>query len=177
MRNAGEIEIVFDRKLKDKLSVLLLIDNGGWSMDPYVETVQTLFHYAELQFRELSIFYYHNTIADRVWHDPQRRLRPESVEKLLQRDPQNRLIFVGDASMGQEELFQISGNISVEYHQTRPSIEWLHLLAGAFRHSAWLNPKDTSLWEYSPTITAINKIFPMFPLSLLGLEKAVAHLG
>ena len=40
IRNGGEIEIVFDQRLTDKLSVLLLIDNGGWSMDPYVEEVQ-----------------------------------------------------------------------------------------------------------------------------------------
>ncbi len=33
VKNAGEIEIVFDRSLKDKLKVVLAIDNGGWSMD------------------------------------------------------------------------------------------------------------------------------------------------
>ena len=47
MRNAGEIEIIFDRRLADRLKVILLIDNGGWSMDPYIDVVQTLFHYAE----------------------------------------------------------------------------------------------------------------------------------
>lgn len=177
MRNAGEIEIVFDRRLKDKLSVLLLIDNGGWSMDPYVETVQTLFHHVEAQFRDLSIFYYHNTIVDRVWRDPQRRRQPEPAENLLRRDPQTRLIFVGDASMAWEELFQIKGSISVENRQTRPSIEWLKLLASAFRHAAWLNPKCPSLWDYSATIGSIARLFPMFPLNLLGLEKAVAHLS
>jgi uncharacterized protein with von Willebrand factor type A (vWA) domain len=177
MRNAGEIEIVFEPRLKDKLSVLLLIDNGGWSMDPYVETVQTLFHYAETQFRDLSIFYYHNTVRGKVWHDPQRHKRPESVENLLRRDPQTRLIFVGDASMAPEELFDMKGSIDIAFLQTRPSIEWLQLLAGTFRHAAWLNPKNPSLWDYNETLTAIRKIFPMFPLNLLGLEKAVAHLG
>jgi len=43
MRNAGEIEIIFDRRLADRLKVILLIDNGGWSMDPYIDVVQTLF--------------------------------------------------------------------------------------------------------------------------------------
>jgi uncharacterized protein len=177
MRNGGEIEIVFDHRLTDKLSVLLLIDNGGWSMDPYVEEVQTLFHYAEAQFRDLSIFYYHNTIRDRVWRDPERSKHPEPVENLLRRDPQTRLIFVGDASMAPEELFQIKGNIVLEFRQSRPSIEWLQLLAGFFRHAAWLNPKSTSLWDYNVTAKAIKKIIPMFPLTLLGLEKAVVHLG
>jgi uncharacterized protein with von Willebrand factor type A (vWA) domain len=45
-QNAGEIEIIFDRALKDKLKVILAIDNGGWSMDPYIPLVQTLFDYA-----------------------------------------------------------------------------------------------------------------------------------
>jgi uncharacterized protein with von Willebrand factor type A (vWA) domain len=46
MRNGGEIEIVFDRILKDRLKVILAIDNGGWSMDPYIPVVQTIFDYA-----------------------------------------------------------------------------------------------------------------------------------
>ncbi len=33
-KNAGEIEIVFDRSLRDRLKIILMIDNGGWSMDP-----------------------------------------------------------------------------------------------------------------------------------------------
>jgi len=99
LENAGEIEIIFDRRLTDKLKVLLLIDNGGWSMEPYVETVQVLFHYAQGQFRELSIGYFHNTLGEQVWLDPQRRSRPLSFEALLRFDPETRLIFVGDASM------------------------------------------------------------------------------
>ena len=51
MKNAGEIEIVFDRSLRDRLKVILAIDNGGWSMDPYVGLVQTLFNYARSQFK------------------------------------------------------------------------------------------------------------------------------
>lgn len=177
MRNAGEIEIIFDRRLKDKLNVLLLIDNGGWSMDPYVETVQTLFHYAQTQFRDLSIFYFHNTIVDRVWRDPQRRRQPERVENLLGRDPETRLIFVGDASMALEELTQIKGSVSIETRQTQTSLAWLNQLAAGFRHSVWLNPKCGSLWDYSDTIAMVGQIFPMFPLTLTGLEMAVAQLG
>jgi uncharacterized protein with von Willebrand factor type A (vWA) domain len=177
IRNGGEIEIVFDQRLTDKLSVLLLIDNGGWSMDPYVEEVQTLFHYAQAQFRDLSILYFHNTIRDRIWRDPERRNRPEPMENLLRRDPQTRLIFVGDASMAPEELFRINGQIVPQSRQSRPSIDWLQQLAGTFRHAAWLNPKSPSLWNRNTTVRAIKKIIPMFPLTLLGLEKAVAHLG
>jgi len=175
--NAGEIDIVFDRRLTDKLNVLLLIDNGGWSMEPYVETVQILFHYAQAQFREISIRYFHNTVTDRVWIDPQRRSRPETVEVLLRRDPETRLIFVGDASMAPEELLSLNGSIAIEYRQQLPSIERLRSLAKAFRHAAWLNPLSSSFWESSDTVSQIRQIFPMFPLNLVGLEKAVAHLA
>jgi len=175
--NAGEIEIVFDRRMTDRLKVLLLIDNGGWSMDPYVETVQTLFHYARSQFRDLSIRYFHNTVADRVWIDPARRSRPESIEELIRRDPETRLIFLGDASMAPEELFEVNGSIAIEIRQKTASIDSLKLLAKTFRHSAWFNPISPSLWDYSATILHIARIIPMFELNLAGLEKAVRHLA
>ena len=88
MRNAGEIEIVFDRRLTDRLKIILMIDNGGWSMDPYVEIVQTLFHYARSQFKDLKIYFFHNTIYSRVWADPQRYFKPEPVEEFIRRDPE-----------------------------------------------------------------------------------------
>jgi len=176
MRNAGEIEIVFDRRLADRLKILLLIDNGGWSMDPYVETVQTLFHYARSQFKDLSIRYFHNTVSDRVWRDPERRNRPEAVDELLRRDSETRLIFVGDASMAPEELLAVDGSIAVEYRQKQPSIERLKMLAATFRHAAWLNPMNASLWDHGETISRIRRIIPMFELNLEGLEKAVRHL-
>lgn len=176
MRNAGEIEIVFDRRLADRLKVLLLIDNGGWSMDPYVETVRALFHHARDQFNDLTIRYFHNTVTDRVWADPERRSRPEAVEALLGRDPETRLVIVGDASMAPEELFAIDGSIMPEYRQKQPSIVRLQALAATFRHVAWLNPMDSSLWKYGETVSQIGRIVPMFPLTLDGLEKAVRHL-
>jgi len=174
--NAGEIEIVFDRRLMDRLKVLLLIDNGGWSMEPYVETVQTLFHYARSQFRDLSIRYFHNTIGDRVWDDPRRRLRPESIEEIVRRDPETRLIFVGDASMAPDELFKVDGSIAIEYRQKEPSIDRLKLLAKTFRHSVWFNPISSSLWSYGFTIGSINEIIPMYELNLTGLDKAIRYL-
>ncbi len=176
MRNAGEIEIIFDRRLTDKLKVVLMIDNGGWSMDSYIDTVQALFHNAQAQFRELSIFYFHNTVRDRVWRDPQRRNQPETIESLISRDPETRLILVGDASMAPEELFGINGRTPLEYRQKLASIDRLKQLAGVFRHAVWLNPQSVSSWNYSGTSRSIQKIFPMYPLNLLGLENAMVHL-
>ncbi len=176
MRNAGEIEIVFDRRLVDRLNVMLLIDNGGWSMEPYVETVQTLFHHARSQFKELAIRYFHNTVKDRVWRDPERRHRPEPIEELLRRDPETRLIFVGDASMAPEELLDINGAIELEYRQKQASIQRLQMLATTFRHTAWFNPRSSIWWEHSQTICIIRNLIPMFELNLEGLENGVQYL-
>jgi uncharacterized protein with von Willebrand factor type A (vWA) domain len=176
MRNAGEIEIIFDRRLADRLKVILLIDNGGWSMDPYIDVVQTLFHYASSQFKDLKIYFFHNTIYSRVWSDPQRQLKPEHVDDFIRRDPETRLIIVGDASMAPYELTHPNGAIYIEAKPTGASIERLQFLAKTFRHTAWLNPMPPHEWEYARTTKIIQQIFPMFELTLDGLEKAVQHL-
>jgi uncharacterized protein with von Willebrand factor type A (vWA) domain len=176
MRNAGEIEIIFDRRLSDRLKVILLIDNGGWSMDPYIDVVQTLFHYASSQFKDLKIYFFHNTIYSRVWADPQRHLKPEQVEDFIRRDPETRLIIVGDASMAPYELTHPNGAIYIDAKPTGTSIERLRFLAKTFRHCAWLNPMNPREWEYARTTEMIQQIFPMFELTLDGLEKAVQHL-
>ena len=176
MKNAGEIEIVFDRNLKDRLNVILAIDNGGWSMDPYIEVVQTLFNYARAQFRELKTFFFHNTIYDALWEDPPRRRRPIVVDELVRLDPETRFIIVGDASMAPYELMATDGSIHFEERSGKPSYQRLQFIAHTFPHTAWLNPKSSDEWPYSRTIQAIREIFPMFELTLDGLEKAVLHL-
>jgi uncharacterized protein with von Willebrand factor type A (vWA) domain len=176
MRNAGEIEIIFDRRLADRLKVILLIDNGGWSMDPYIDVVQTLFHYASSQFKDLKIYYFHNTIYNRVWADPQRHLKPEQIEDFIRRDPDTRLIIVGDASMAPYELTHPNGAIYIDAKPTGASIERLRFLSKTFRHAAWFNPMLPHEWEYARTTQMIRQIFPMFELTLDGLEKAVQHL-
>ncbi|MCD6305460.1 MAG: hypothetical protein J7M32_04135 [Deltaproteobacteria bacterium] len=176
MKNAGEIEIIFERSLKDRLKVILAIDNGGWSMDPYIEMVQTLFNYARSQFKELKTFFFHNTIYDHIWEDPPRFKKPVAVEELARRDPETRFIIVGDASMAPYELMATDGSIHIEERSTLPSYERLRFIANTFKHAVWLNPKMRVEWPYTRTIGIIREIFPMFELTIDGLEKAVAHL-
>lgn len=176
MKNAGEIEIVFDRSLKDKLKVILMIDNGGFSMDPYVNVVQVLFNHAKNQFKDLKIFYFHNTIYSHVWEDPTRQYKVVFLEDFARYDPQTRLIVVGDASMAPYELFSRNGSIYYAARSGEPSINRLEYLAKTFKHSVWLNPKYAYTWPHTQTIEAIREIFPMFEITLGGLEKAVEHL-
>ncbi len=176
MKNAGEIEIVFERSLKDRLKVILAIDNGGWSMEPYVTVVQTLFNYARAQFKELKTFFFHNTIYDRLWEDPPRRSKPFPVHGLIRLDPETRFVIVGDASMAPYELMAVDGSIHIEERSTQPSYKRLQFIAETFPHSVWLNPVMANEWPYTRTINAIREIFPMYELTIDGLEQAVTHL-
>ncbi len=176
MKNAGEIEIVFDRSLRDRLKVILAIDNGGWSMDPYIPVVQTIFDYARAQFKELKTYFFHNTIYDTLWEDPTRYKKPLRIDQFAGMDPDTRFIVVGDASMAPYELMATDGSIYIHERSGRRSIECLQFIAQTFRHSVWLNPVPRQRWNYTQTIVAIGRIFPMFELTIDGLEKAVAQL-
>ncbi len=176
MRNAGEIEIVFDRSLKDRLKVCLAIDNGGYSMDPYVPVVQTLFDYARAQFKEVNTYFFHNTIYSTLWRDPARYRKPKHIEEFATADPGIRWFIIGDASMAPYELMATDGSIHLEERSGKPSIECLQFLARMFPHSVWMNPVPARMWRHTRTIGVIGEIFPMFELTLDGLEKAVSHL-
>jgi len=176
MKNAGEIEIVFDRSLRDRLKVILAIDNGGWSMEPFVEVVQTLFTYARAQFKDLKTFFFHNTIYDYLWEDPPRRYKPFPVDELVRLDPETRFIIVGDASMAPYELMATDGSIHIEERSGKPSYERLRFIAENFPHAVWVNPVPARNWSYTRTTGVIREIFPMFELTLDGLEQAVTHV-
>lgn len=176
MKNAGEIEIIFNRSLKDRLKVILAIDNGGWSMEPYVHIVQTLFYYSRSQFKDIKTFFFHNTIYDYLWEDPPRMRKPFPVNDLARLDPETRFIVVGDASMAPYELMATDGSIHLEDRTSQQSFRRLEYIAETFPKSIWLNPKLEGEWVYTRTINMIREIFPMFELTLDGLEKAVSFM-
>ena len=176
MKNAGEIEIVYDRRLSDRLKVILVIDNGGWSMEPYIEVVRTLFYYSRAQFKDIKTLFFHNTIYDNLWEDPSRMRKPFNVDELVRLDPETRIIIVGDASMAPYELMATDGSIHLEERSGQPSYKRLQFIAETFKHSVWLNPKMADEWPYTRTINMIREIFPMFELTLDGLEGAVNYM-
>jgi len=176
MKNGGEIELIFNRSLRDKLKIILAIDNGGWSMDPYIDILQSLFDYSRSQFKDLKVYFFHNTIYDYLWADPQRRSKPHSVDQLVKIDPETRFIIVGDASMAPYEIMATDGSIHIEERSGKPSLERLRFLSSTFRHSAWLNPKPADEWPYTRTVNVIRQIFPMFEITLDGLDKMATHL-
>lgn len=176
MKNGGEIELVFERGIVDRLKIVLAIDNGGWSMEPYVNIIQTLFTYSKSQFKDLKIYFFHNTIYDYLWADPARYRQPVKIDSFSRLDPETRLIVLGDASMAPYELLSADGSIYALEKSGKSSIDQLKYLADTFNHAIWLNPIPRKNWSYTHTINIIKNIFPMFELSLDGLEKAVGHL-
>jgi uncharacterized protein len=176
MKNGGEVEIVFERSVRNRLKVILALDNGGWSMEPYVDLVGTLFSYARSQFDDIKTLYFHNTVYDCFWEDPARMRKPFPVDDLVKLNPESRFLFVGDASMAPYELMARDGSLYFHERSGEPSYERLRFIADLFPHCAWLNPRPADTWPYTRTIGMIKDIIPMFELSLDGLEAAVTFL-
>jgi uncharacterized protein with von Willebrand factor type A (vWA) domain len=174
----GEIELAFARRLVDKTEVLLLMDNGGWSMMPFVELTRLLFGKVRDRFRRQETYFFHNTVYSDVWQDPERTI-PTATEDLLKKSPDTVVLFVGDASMGPHELVSPYGAIDYLRGEPEPSIDWLRRIAERFPRSVWLNPIPEEDWDRvrgARTISAIGEVFPMEDLTLGGIKRAVERL-
>jgi len=181
VRNAGEIELVFDRSLRDKLSVFLFIDNGGWSMTPYVRLTRALFGHAENAFKRLRTFFFHNCIYEVVYEDPRRYTKPVRLIDLLKEKQDTRVIIVGDAAMAPYELLHPRGALAITHRmaQHRSGIDLLGALRERFPHSVWVNPIERREWDYTYgayTISLVRELYPMVDLTLGGIEKAALIL-
>jgi uncharacterized protein with von Willebrand factor type A (vWA) domain len=176
MQQAGEISIVFEQSLRNRLQVVVAIDNGGWSMYPYVPAVQRLFGAARAHLRDVRFLYFHNTVYDSLWEDASRMRKPVRVVDLTSWDADTRWVFVGDASMAPYELLEPDGSITFEGSSPTRSLDRLQAIADRFTHAVWLNPRRAEHWPHGETIAAIRGIFPMFELTLDGLEDAVSQL-
>jgi len=181
-RNGGEIDLIFERDLRDKISVALLIDNGGYSMRPFVNITRLLFAKLHERFEDLSTFYFHNTIYERIWTDDM-RLKGHDSEKLLQRRDDLRVVILGDATMAPEELEAPGGAITYyNYNDQRhpASIYWLKRLAERFPHACWLNPIPREQWgdTYGAyTLNRIRDLFHMEDMTLGGIKGMVEFLS
>lgn len=176
---SGDIELVFARGLRDKIRVMLLIDNGGSSMQPHVELTRLLFSKLSDRFQELKTYFFHNAVYGRVYADA-RHSHTWPTHKLLQAPRETRVIFVGDASMAPEELVAPYGSLAFDDETPEPGEVWLQRFRTRFSHAVWLNPIPRAHWEphYGTwTLNRIRAIFPMEDLSLEGIRRAVEQLN
>jgi uncharacterized protein len=178
-RNGGEIDLAFRRDLLDRIEVILLLDNGGSSMLPYVALTRLLFGKLRDRIRRLTTCFFHNTIYGAVYRDPW-HTEALPVDELLRRSPDVRLLVVGDAAMAPEELTSPHGSLDLSADDPTPSLAHLRRLAERFPRAVWLNPIPRESWPRthgSTTIGWIGEVFPMEDLTLGGIKRAVERLN
>lgn len=180
--NAGRLKLVWSRPRQNAVKVLLLMDAGG-SMRSYGRLCNQLFTAVNKtnHFKDLQIYYFHNCIYDDLFLDPYCSLkysvRTEHILRSL--DANYRLLVVGDASMAPGELLSVGGIIDWDRHNEEPGMTWLQRLRQHYEYSVWLNPIPAKEWQWSYgayTIKLVSQVFPMYELTLDGLEQAVRRL-
>lgn len=180
--NAGMLKLVYDKPRKNTVKLLLLIDSDG-SMLIYSRLCNRLFQAVSQanHFKDLKIYYFHNCIYDHLYTTPYCK-RGEWVETdwvLRNLDSEYKVIFVGDAAMAPSELYRKGGNSFIGLWNEELGIEWLRKFKKRYKKQIWLNPIEKASWEWTygaRTIHDIGQEFPMFELTLDGLEAGIKRL-
>lgn len=178
-RNAGELEVITRPPRRPNTRVILLLDIGG-SMDPYIRLVEQLFSAAAsaTHFKEFRSYFFHNCVYGRVFKDEHFREAVTLRQLMGECGPHYRLIIVGDAAMAPYELFHPKGAYFFGPPSEKTGWDHMNSLAVHFPRACWLNPDDPKYWQGpGSTREALARIFPMYPLTLDGLEEAIAGLN
>jgi uncharacterized protein with von Willebrand factor type A (vWA) domain len=175
-KNAGEIEMVWTRSRKNAVKMLLLMDVGG-SMVPFARLCSRLFSaaHSSTHFKDFQYFYFHNCIYDNLYQDIERQEAVSTDYLLHILEPDYKVVLVGDARMAMPELTQRYGAIYYYERNEVPGLLRLKQFAEHFTHCVWINPTEPYYWNH-PTVMLVEKFFPMFELTLDGLDQAVKKL-
>lgn len=181
-KNAGSLRIQYKRPRQNTVKLLLLMDSGG-SMDYYSYLCSTLFQAVEKtgHFKDLQVYYFHNVPYARLYHQPTLGYGDGTTTPwVLSNFPSDyKVIFVGDAQMSPYELTSkqyYKGSAGEEYRNS--GLEWLHEFRNKYPHIVWLNPSERPNWgrNWTYTYDIIDELFPMFPLTVDGLEESMKKL-
>lgn len=177
--NGGCLEIVMEKPRKNSVKLLLLMDSGG-TMIPYAQLMNELFQsiHKSNHYKEVKTYYFHNCIYSHVYNTPECEngdwIDTEWMFRNLDKD--YKVIIVGDAAMAPEELYAKDGNYRGP-NGGLPGMEWLLLMKRNYKSIVWMNPKmaiGDAPWREAET--AIKKVFPMYPLTVNGLNEAMNKL-
>lgn len=178
-RNAGEIEFVYRADRRNNVRLLLLMDVGG-TMEPYYEPVSRLLTalHEERGLREFKSYYFHNCVYERLGTNADLYVKDAiPTGDILRRfDERWKVLIVGDAAMHPAELMNPRGNINPRFESETRGIDWLMRIREHFDRCVWLNPDPPSDWNHTRTTKVIGEIFPMYALSLDGIQDAVTSL-
>ncbi|MDR1136542.1 MAG: VWA containing CoxE family protein [Clostridiales Family XIII bacterium] len=181
-KKAGQLSLVWAKPRKNALKLLLLFDSDG-SMLPYNRLCNKLFNAVSKSnhFRDLKVYYFHNCIYDYLYKTPFCR-RGDWLETdwlLANLDSEYRLIIVGDASMAPSELLRRGGSATMGLYNEVPGAEWMTKIRKRYEKSVWLNPIQSRNWDMvygSSTIQILRDMFPMYELTIDGLDAAIKKL-
>ena len=176
--NGGMLDIKMVPERHNAVKVLLLFDVGG-SMDEYVKTCEALFSAAKVEFKHMQYFYFHNFVYDGLWQNSELRYDQviPTLDVLRTYGHDYKVIFVGDASMATYEITHAGG--SIDFSNKEPGSNWLERFTQIYQKSVWINPTPEHYWQHTHSIKIIQNLMQdrMYPLTLKGLEKAMAYLS
>ena len=177
--NGGLLQIEMMKPRKNAVKLLLLMDSGG-TMIPFASLCNDLFQaiHKSNHYKDVKTYYFHNCIYSNLYKTPECDngdwVETEWMFRNL--DSDYKVIIVGDAAMAPEELYSPTGN----YRGPNGGLsgeEWLLLLKKHYKRVVWLNPKmapGRAPWREAET--AIKEIFPMYKLTVKGLNDAMIKL-
>lgn len=177
--NGGYLQIVMERPRKNAVKLLLLMDSGG-TMIPYSSLLNDLFQsvHKSNHYKDVKVYYFHNCIYSKLYKTPECEngewIDTEWMFRNL--DSDYKVIIVGDAAMAPEELYSDTGN----YRGPNGGLsgyEWLQLVKRHYKKIVWLNPKMApghAPWREAET--AVKAMFPMYKLTVDGLNQAMIKL-
>lgn len=177
--NGGCLQIVMEKPRKNAVKLLLLMDSGG-TMIPYTTLLNELFQsvHKSNHYKEVKTYFFHNCIYSHLYKTPECEngdwIETEWMFRNL--DSDYKVIIVGDAAMAPEELYSESGNYRGPNNGLSGE-EWLRQLKRHYKKVVWMNPKMApghAPWREAET--AIKAIFPMYKLTVDGLNQAMAKL-
>lgn len=179
-KNGGDIDLIFDKKRKNNVRIVLLMDVGG-TMDPYTHLVNLLFSAAAnmSHWKDFKYYYFHNCIYELLYNNAQRN--PDEAIKfdefLKKYDHKYKIVIVGDSAMASWELTERYGSIYYYHRNEMPGVYFIREIANHYKNNVvWLNPEIIRL-EWQPwTRKIISSIIPMFDLTIEGLEEAMDYL-
>ena len=177
--NGGLLKVRYKRPRENTVKVLLLMDSGG-SMDYYSNLCSSLFQAVSKSghFKDLRVYYFHNCVYGRLYNDPvmmsKNAVTTDWVLSNIATDW--KVIFVGDAQMAPYEL--VSGYYGQRGDGPSCGLDWLKLFRQRYPNVIWLNPSERPMWGqyWTQTYDTIADLFPMFPLTVEGLEDGMKKL-
>nr|WP_318686648.1 VWA containing CoxE family protein [uncultured Acetatifactor sp.] len=177
--HGGCLQIVMKKPRKNAVKLLLLMDSGG-TMIPFSSLLNDLFQavHKSNHYKDVKTYYFHNCIYSKLYKTPECENGDWVDTEWMFRnvDSDYKVIIVGDAAMAPEELYSDTGN----YRGPNGGLsgyEWLKLVKHKYKKAVWLNPKmapGRAPWREAET--AIKEMFPMYKLTVDGLNQAMIKL-